>query len=470
MKILGFHVPFTAKATDLNTVTPIRDPFRLSSSWGTITEAFAGMWQTNVVIDNTQSQLAFSAVYACVTLIAGDIAKLRLKLLRRQGNFWPELTEGDQSPYLRVLYRPNRYQTRYQFVEAWMLSKLIWGNTYALKERDARGVVVALYVLNPQSVTPLVAPDGEIFYQLGADRLAGLQETPRIAVPMNEIIHDRGPCLFHPLIGIPPLYAAGMSSTQGRRIQTNSSQFFQNMSRPSGQLTAPGSISDATAQRLKESFEANFSGVNVGRLLVAGDGLKFEPFTMPPEQAQLIEQLKYTVEDAARPFHVPLYKIGAGAVPALGSVAALNQEYYQQALQPHMEQMEGLLDVGLELPSDLDVKFDVDGLLRLDPKSRMEAFQLGVGAGVLKPNEARASEGRAPVEGGDTCYLQQQNFSLAALAKRDAQEDPFGSATAPPAPPKPPEAEDEDDDEEAMEEARALLAEISKGLECAPNS
>ena len=34
-----------------------------------------------------------------------------------------------------------------------------------------------------------------------------------------------------------------------------------------------------------------------------------------------------------------------------------------------------------------------------------------------------------PVEGGGTPYLQQQNFSLSALAKRDAQQDPFASGS-----------------------------------------
>lgn len=462
MRIFGWHVPFT-RATDQNAVTPIREPFRMSSRWGWISESFAGSWQQNLTLDNQQTVLAFSAVYACISLIAGDIAKLRLKLLRRNGDFWPELAEGDQSPYLKLLYRPNHYQSRFQFIEYWVLSKLGWGNSYVLKERDQRGVVSALYVLNPQAVIPLVAPNGEVYYRIGADELSGVPGSLN-AVPASEIIHDRGPCLHHPLVGVPPLYASGLSATQGRKIQTNSSIFFANMSRPSGQLTAPGHIDDETAARLKVEFEKSFAGENLGRLLVGGDGLKFEPFTMPPEQAQLIEQLKYSVEDAARPFHVPLYKIGAGPVPALGSVAALNQEYYQQALQPHMESIELLLDLGLELPSDLDVKFDVEGLLRLDPKSRMEAAEIGVRAAILKPNEARAAEGKPPVTGGDACYLQQQNYSLEALAKRDAQADPFGTAPAT----APPEEEPPDEDEEDLteEEVRSFVKQVSEGLRC----
>ena len=39
--------------------------------------------------------------------------------------------------------KPNRYQTRIQFFETWLISKLRTGNAYVLKERDQRNVVVS---------------------------------------------------------------------------------------------------------------------------------------------------------------------------------------------------------------------------------------------------------------------------------------------------------------------------------------
>lgn len=444
MRLFGVELwkPRSVRGQLVEKQTGIMLPARAGSWFGIFTEAFSGAWQRNVVLDNTQTLLAFSAVFACISLIAGDIAKLRIKLLRRVGGFWTEDFSGAFSPVLR---KPNRYQTRLQFIHSWMTSKLIWGNTYVLKERDERGVVVEMHVLNPQLVLPLVAPDGDVLYQLSSDALAGIV-TGAPNVPASEIVHDRGICLFHPLVGIPPLYAAAASGTEGARIQTNSSKFFENMSRPSGHLTAPGQIDDATADRMKRDFEAKFSGQGVGSLLVTGDGIKYEAFTIPAQQAQLIEQLKFTGEDVARAFLVPLYKIGLGPMPSLSNIGALNQEYYQQVLQLNIEAIEALLDDGLKLPVDIGVEFDLEALLRMDPKTRAETAEIAMRAGVLKPDEARASEGRAPVPGGDTPYMQQQNFSLAALAKRDAQEDPFGTAKPPPAPP-PDEDEDEEDDE-----------------------
>src|SRR5690606_229572 len=117
----------------------------------------------------------------------------------------------------------NRYQNHIQFKQWWVISKLINGNTYVLKQRDGRGVVVALYILDstPGVVMPLVAPDGSVFYQLQPDNLAGLEQNT-IVVPGTEIIHDRMNCLFHPLVGVGPLFAAGLSADQGLQIQKDS--------------------------------------------------------------------------------------------------------------------------------------------------------------------------------------------------------------------------------------------------------
>lgn len=399
--------------------------------FGILREAWGGAWQANVVVDAPRNILAFSAVFACVTIIASDVAKLGIRLMEKGENGIS--TEIDRhSPFVSVLIKPNRYQTWFKFMEQWIVSKLLNGNTYVLKERDTRGIVVALYILDAQRVTPLVAEDGGVYYQLARDDLSGLPAP--ITVPASEIIHDTMVSLWHPLVGVSPIYACGMSATMGNRIQANSATFFQNMSRPSGQLTSPNTISTETANRFKQEFENNFGGGKIGRLMVAGDGLKYEAMTIPAEDAQLIEQLKWTVEDVARCFHVPMWKIG-GTEPARTSVESLNQTYYSDCLQALIESAEALLDEGLGLLSkDYHVEFDLDGLMRMDTAARYTAKGEAVKGGWMAPNEARAGEGLQPVAGGETPYLQQQNFSLAALAKRDALPDPFATSKPPAAP------------------------------------
>lgn len=393
---------------------------------GGILEPFAGAWQRNIVAEPLQTVLAFSAVSACVSLISNDIAKLRPRIMQEDADGTStEVSDSQYTPFQAVLDKPNAYQTHVQFFAYWLVCKLLYGNCYVIKQRDNRGgpnggVVRRLHILDPRRVVPLVTDDGGVYYQIGADRLAGYQ-AGLPAAPASEIIHDRMPCFFHPLVGVSPIYACGSSATQGMRIQNNSARFFENMSRPSGQLTAPGNIPNETADRLKKDFEAKFSGSAIGRLFVAGSGLKYEPMTMPATDSQLIEQLKWTVEDVARAFHMPLHKIQAPSERATQTVVSQDQGYYSQTLQIHVESMECLLTEGLELPkgkSAYCVEFDESGLSRMDPLSRMQTYQAGVGAGVMAPNEGRRAEGWKPVTGGDTPYLQEQNWSLEMLSLR----------------------------------------------------
>jgi len=395
-----------------------------SGGWfGVVREGFSGAWQRNIEVESRENILAFSAVYACVSLIAGDISKLRLKLTRKTGDgVWEEFDSPAFSPVLR---KPNGYQTHIQFVEQWIIAKLIHGNAYIYKERDARGVVTDLYVLDSRRVRVLVADDGGVYYQLSRDDLS--QVGDGMTVPASEIIHDRMNCFYHPLVGVSPISACGASSTQGIRIQANSAKFFENMSRPSGQLTAPARIDDETAARLKREFEEGFSGSNLGRLFVSGNGLKYEPIAIPPQDAQLIQQLEWTGRDVGNCFHVPLHKLGIGQ-PTLNNIAALNQDYYAQCLQKIIEDAEALLDEGLALPVGYSAEFDLEGLLRMDPPARAEVNEKATRAGIMTPNEGRRSMNLPPVTGGDTPYLQMQNYSLSDLSKRSALPNPFSAA------------------------------------------
>jgi phage portal protein BeeE len=175
---------------------------------------------------------------------------------------------------------------------------------------------------------------------------------------------------------------------------------------------------------------------------------------MTAVDAQLIDQLKLSAEQVCGVFHVPPYKVNVGAPPLNNNVQSLNVEYYSQCLQKHFEDIELCLDEGLGIgegvgtPPYLGTEFDLDNLLRMDTEGQMRALKDG--AGILKPDEARARIGLGKVPGGDSPYLQHQDYSLAALAKRDALPNPFDPVTQP-APPiptiSPTSSKDMDEDE-----------------------
>ena len=447
MKIFGFDITRRKKA-----LSPVD---QRGGWWPLVVESFTGAWQRHVEV-NRDVVLAYHAVYACVTLISGDVAKLRLKLVEKRDGFWTEIESAAFSPVLR---KPNRYQTRNQFMQQWIACKLIHGNTFILKQRDNRGVVSALYILDPERVTTMIAPDGAVYYQLRRDDLAQLPEDV-VAVPASEIIHDRMEPLWHPLVGVSPIFANGLAATQGLEIQNSSTRFFGNNSRPGGILTAPGVIDETQAKAMRDRWNENYSGENAGKVAVLGSGLTYVPIAVNATDSQLIEQLKWTAETVCSAFHVPPYMVGVGPVPAYNNVEALSQMYYSQCIQKLLEDAEAVLDYGLELPRNYGTEFDIDGLLRMDTATRFDALGKAIGAGWMAPNEARRREDLPPVPGGDSPMLQQQNWSLEQLAKRDIIADKPAVA-APPAAPE----DDAEDDAEA--EMRSLLEHIQKGLRCA---
>jgi HK97 family phage portal protein len=409
-----------------------------------IREPFTGAWQQNQEI-TVPTALSYVPVFACTTLIAQDIGKMRLRLVEydAETGVWTEAASNAFSPVLR---RPNRYQLINKFLEQWIVSKLSQGNAYVLLQRDRREVVVAMYVLDPSKVTPLVAPDGSVFYKLGSSDLVGLPDGFP-AVPASEIIHDPMVPLFHPLIGVSPIYACGLTALQGMKIQDNSTTFFATGSNPGGVLTAPGAIDDATAKRLKDYWDSNYSGANVGKVAILGDGLKYEAMSVNAVDAQLIEQLKWTTEAICACFHVPAALIDASHQPPYANSEPLVQQYYSQCLQTLIVSLELHLDDGLGLTTvaghTYGTEFDIDDLLWMDTATRTKAATDSVTGGVLKIDEARRKYfGVGPVVGGDTPYMQQQMVSVAALAERDATD--WLSKPAPVAPPPPPPDDDLD--------------------------
>lgn len=403
-----------------------------------------GSWQKDIQISD-ETALAFFAVFSCVTLIASDVAKIDPEL-RRYDATAKVAVEAESATFSPVLRKPNAFQTWQQFAESWMLSKLIKGNSYVLKIRDASLRVRRMVVLDPEGVTPLVSESGAVFYRVNRDLLAGLvNDAP--AIPASEIIHDRWNCLFHPLVGISPLWAAKLAANLGLKMQENSAQFFGNMSRPSGILTAPEQISDEVAERLKREWEKNYSAGNLGKVAVLGDNLAYHALAINADEAQLAEQLKISAEQVASSFRVPGYLIGIAQEPGV-SIEAMYQRYYGQCLQQHFEAMESLLEEGLGLEAaGYQIEFDLDDLLRMDSKTRAEVDGMLVQRAILAPDEARRRWNLGPVPGGASPMMQEQNYSLAALAKRDAQENPFAPAPSPaPAPTATPAPTDPEDD------------------------
>jgi len=414
MNLLGLTITRTKAFPSQQVLQPL--PSR-GGWWSIVREPFMGAWQQNaeIKLDNV---LAYFAVYACLRLISTDMGKMCFRLVQQDENgVWTETESAAFSPVLR---QPNHYQTFNKYTEQYILSKLIHGNAYVLKGRDRRGIVTALYVLDPTRVTPLVATSGDVYYQLKRDDLS-LIPTDMVTVPASEIIHDTMIAPWHPLIGLSPLYASGLAALQGLAIQSGSKTFFENSSSPSGILTAPVGITDAQALALQKTWRAR----TAGDIAVLAGELKYQPLSLTAVDSQLIEQLKWTAEVVCSTFGVPPYLVDIGPPPPYANFEPLLLKYHSQCIQSLATNFEKSHDKGLGLLDKIEGKqygteFDIDDLIWMDTATRVESANKSIGSGGMSPDEARIKYfGLGPVAGGDTPYLQQQYWPLKQLAERE---------------------------------------------------
>lgn len=354
-----------------------------------------------------ETALRCSAVYSCVGILAESIAQLPLKLYRRTAGGKEEVEE---SPLRRILgWKPNEWQTSFEFREMAMQHLCLRGNFYAYKVTDSRDEVRELLPLHPDQVTVEQGPDWSLTYRITFND--GKQET----VDKSRIFHVR----YRTLDGVrgisPILYHR---DTVGLALTTlkHGSRVFRNGALPTGILQHPGKLSKESLERLRESWEASYGGANSGKTAILEEGMTFTGLTMSNEDMQYLETRSFQVEDIARIYRVPLHMIqSVEKSTSWGSgIENMSLGFVQFTLLPWIRRLESAIWRDL-IPDrekeSIFPEFLVDGLLRGDIKSRYTAYQLAIQSGIMSPNEVRAKENLNPRPGGDD-YLSPLNMRL----------------------------------------------------------
>jgi HK97 family phage portal protein len=201
-------------------------------------------------------------------------------------------------------------------------------------------------------------------------------------------------------------------------------------------LTAPGQIDPDTAKRLEDRWQEDFEGEeNSGKIAVIGSGAKFESMMMSMVDSEITAQMEWSATQICSVFAMPPWKIGLGDSPrGIINVQALAVDYLSGCLQRYVVAIEACLTLGLGLSAGLKVSLDETELLRMDALTMGAYLGNLVGGGILAPNEARGKLGFGPVPGGDNVFMQQQMWSLEALAS--PSRGPVGALPPPPVAPK----------------------------------
>lgn len=410
------------KGADLQSVT---DRVAIGGNWRTVFDWRSGAFQQNDPFlgeGERRDIMSTAVVYACIRLIAWDIAKLPATIKKLVNDVW---VLADHQVLSLLIRKPNYYQGWIDFILAWLFSYLVAGNAYIVKVRGGPGRFTQLVVLDPCKVEVLVDQNsGAIFYRVGMDPLTPVTMEDTL-IPASEIIHHRYMAFGHPLIGTSLLVRAQIASRMRQGILTTQADLGDSNAVPAGILIAPEGLSD---EQLK-TLETRWNNGTDKRVRVVDAAFKFEAMQAKFIDSQSKEFAEVGAVDICVACGVPPWKVGVGTRPVGMDVEAANITYFQDCLQLPIEHIEQLLDTGLEVPKDVYICLERDELFLLDSATRAAIDAILV-KGIAAPNELRRKWNLPPTPGGDVVYMQQQNYSLEALAKRD-QAAPAPSSTAP---------------------------------------
>ena len=396
-----------------NPATPLSD----LTGWGGLSGQPGADWIPRI---SETASMACSAVYRCVTLEAGVVAGLPLKIYEKKAD--GERVEALKHPLSSLLQNcpyPGRSLTAFSWRELWCVNLLLWGNHFSAIRYDGAGRVIGFETFMPWQVqvSRIDAKPGVNFYICSHEN--GITETIR----QEDMIHIAGPG-FDGRRGMSRIQsfargAIGLAMTMEERT----GRLHQNAAMPSGVLQTPKKMSDTGILRAKAQFDMAHRGVSKwGSTVIVDEGAKYTPFQLSPQDLQTIEARRYQIADISRFFGVPLHLLNeTDKTTSWGTGLSENTlAYLIFTLDADLSRMESEINYKLFSGTEFYAEFDRDGLLSMDPVKSAQVTAQEIASGTQTINEVRKKKNRPPVEGGDIPLINSTNVPLPAQAAKVA--------------------------------------------------
>ncbi len=340
------------------------------------------------------------AMYACNALLADTVATLPVGAYDRQGAYRVKLPDPGWLKYPMPL---DPSVTRIDHFSELMWSYGLDGNSFTLAAPSVHDPA-ELRVLNPTKVevkTSRGAPvyrvqNGSTWEEFGPDEIIHI-------APQRKAGSGRG---------LSPIAVASDSLATKRAAELLAAKVFGNGMFLSGQLLLPGPAStDSIAQLRAEITEEYVGSANSFKPGIFANGAKWDVPSIDLAQFQLLDTNKNIVIETARLYRIPPNMVGVtdpGAM-AYASVEAQGIGYEKFTVRPYVERIEAAYDRLLPGESTF-LKFNTNGLLRGDFKSRMEGYAAATEHRIMLPEEARNLEDLPPLD-AEAVYLSTPNNS-----------------------------------------------------------
>ena len=334
-----------------------------------------------------------SAVFAAVQIISETVASLPLMVYREDDQGVRTATR--QHPVSRIFAGDaNDWQTAPEWIETMTAHCLLRGNAYAEIVRDNRGAPVALVPFHPDHVRVVQIPEsGRLRYEVTTPH----RGTRRLLA--DEVLHlkDRSD---DGILGKSRLHRARETFQTAMAVERFAGSTYRNGAALSGVVTHPDQIGPEAAKTLRESIEALYRGSsNAGRIGVFEEGMSWTALSVSPEDAQMLESRRFSIEQIARMFRIPPPVLGDLSNGSYSNVTELGRWFAGHTIRPWLVKWERTIERALfstEGRRVHHVEFDMDELLRGDMLTRFQAYRIAREIGVYNANELRGFERQNP--------------------------------------------------------------------------
>lgn len=357
-----------------------------------------------------QRALSLGAVYAAVRLIAQSVSTLPVKAYRRDGDgrtpmpslpplFDQLVSAGELVPWL------HRCVT----------SLALRGNAYGLKVNlDGYGYPTQVEWLDPTLVTSDPRPGKSGWLHNGRE------------VPRDQMVHIPLFALPGHKVGFSPIAAFAQTLGVGLSAQNYAGDWFAAGGFPPG--TFRNEVKTVTPEEAEAIKARLLSAIRTHAPLVHGSDWKYEPISVPPEEAQFIQTMKLTTNQVAAIYGIPPEMIGgeSGSSMTYANVEQQQINFVMFTLRPWLVTLEAAFSAWL--PNRQYVKFNSDALIRADLKTRWEVNQIRLTTGAASVDEIRAQEDQPPLPDGQG---QSYNIPAAAAPAGGAGSNPGGVMPTP---------------------------------------
>ena len=345
---------------------------------------------------NETTALTISTVYACTYKIASTVASLGLEVYEKSGR---EIQPANVHPAYDVIkYRPNEYQTAYEFWETIVSMAVLHGCGYALIERDNRGYVTNLIGLDYYDVDRKFVNGQPVF----SVKNVGMVQAENMLEICN--LQRKSPIRLHrENLGL------------AKAAEEFGAEYFGSGGQMTGILSSDQPLKKEQMDIIQGSW--NSAARQAGTKLLPF-GFKYSRISISPDEAQFIETRKFQAEEICRIFSVPPTLVQLESQTTYNNVEQQNLQFARHTISPWAKRIEQEIDRKLiqsrERPQ-IYSKFLLNDLYRGDMQSRASFYTQMLQNGVLNINEVREREDLNPTNGGDTHVVQVNQIALDRL-------------------------------------------------------